>query len=173
MGRDFKKKEMDESGDIQKHDNGMCVAHGCPLYGSISTSVHGSHSWLCNQHFRAPVANWQTVTARIRKNMLLVNLAKEIRMAQNGMNFDVQGWIGRLQDAGMMEYAPTSQDRTKDTGRLSPRLWLSRIEKTLYGITMAGMDVEQRTSGSVTGAEILMDEIEKFLKAHWLNGFVA
>lgn len=142
-----------------------CSAHGCPMPGSISHSVHGSHSWLCHMHFRAPVGNWQSLTEKIRQQSILVNMIKEIRQAQNGKHFDLRGWYGVLDNAGLLEYYAGNADRSK-SGRLSPRLWLSRLEKTLYGIVMAGMDEEEKSYGLSGNAEQLMDQIEVFLKAH-------
>jgi hypothetical protein len=158
-----------------KHDDAPafkpgCSAHGCTMPGSISNSTHGSHSWLCHMHFRAPVSNWQTVTDRIRKNYMLVNLIKEIRNAQNGGQFDYKGWMATLTNSGLEQYWLQDTDRSKSTGKYSPRMWLARMEKTLYGIVMQGMDeeIQSTTSSSI---ENLMDEIEKFLKGHGMNGF--
>lgn len=149
-------------------NDGKCTAHGCPMPGSISHSVHGSHSWLCHMHFRASVSNWQKLTEKIRQHSMLVNLIKEIRMAQNGKPFDLRGWYSILENAGRLEYYAGKDDRSK-SGRLSPRLWLSRLEKTLYGLVMAGMDEEEKSSGIASNAEKLMEHIEEFLKAHQLG----
>jgi hypothetical protein len=167
MARDFKRAASGDEGETPQskssNASGNCSAHGCTMPGSISHSVHGSNTWLCHMHFRAQVSNWQSLTSRIRNESVLVNLIKEIRMAQNGKHFDLRGWYAILENAGLLNYYAGSSDRGK-SGKLSPRIWLGRLEKALYGIVMAGMDEEEKASGSSSNAESLMEQIEQFLK---------
>jgi hypothetical protein len=164
MARDFKKAAAAESAEVVKIDTSKCTAHGCPMHGSLTSSVNGSDSWTCSMHFRAHISNWQKTTQRIREHMPLVNLIKEIRMAQNGKPFDYSLWMSRLAGTNP-EYIPGDEDRRRN-GRLSMRMWQNRLEKLLFATVMPGMDEEEKSEGQARNAEEIMNQIEDFLKAH-------
>lgn len=141
-----------------------CAAHGCPLHGSISSSVSGGSMFMCAMHFRAHASNWHEVTARIRRNMTLVNLIREIRMTQNGRPFDYKTWMATLSHSAP-QYIPNDDDRRRN-GKFSMRKWQERLEKELFALVMPGMDGEQSGNGQSRNAEEIMNHIEDFLKAH-------
>ncbi len=43
-----------------------CLAHGCPLPGSVSESTRPPHNWLCRFHFGEPAQSWQEITRKVR-----------------------------------------------------------------------------------------------------------
>lgn len=171
MARDFDRKKA-ASGDDSKTEiianNGQCGAHGCPMHGSINSSVTGGGMWLCNMHFRANPSNWHTVTQRIRARSILVNLAHEIRKSQNGTPFDYRSWLERLNETGSEELIPNDKDR-RPNKTLSMRMWLSRLEKTLFSEVMPGMDSEEVSAGTASNSEEIMNRIEDFLKTHRIS----
>lgn len=164
MARDFKKAAAVDDTPTVPVNTSKCAAHGCPFPGSITSSVNGSDGWTCSMHFRAHISNWQNLTQRIRANMLLVNLIKEIRFTQNGRPFDYSLWMARLASTNP-EYIPNDSDR-RANGKLSMRMWQSRLEKALFGMVMPGMDEEEKSEGQARNAEEIMNHIEDFLKTH-------
>lgn len=150
-------------------DHGQCGAHGCPMPGSINSSVTGGGLWLCHMHFRASSSNWHTVTQRIRARSLLVNLIHEIRKSQNGTPFDYRSWLERLKETGFDAFIPGNDDR-RPNNTLSMRMWLNRLEKTLFAEVMPGMEYEDASAGTSSNSEEIMNQIEAFLKNHRMGG---
>jgi hypothetical protein len=53
MARDFKRAASGDDGNIPARDRNKCAAHGCPMPGTIATSIYGSNTWFCRNHFDA------------------------------------------------------------------------------------------------------------------------
>lgn len=145
---------------------GVCMAYGCPMFGTITSSTSGhSDSWLCHPHFRAEPSQWAQVTTNIKNNMLLANLVREIRLAHNGKQFDVRGHIASLKMNGHDDYIPCELDR-RPNGTLSMRLWLSRLEKKLFSLSHQGLSMAVTEAKPNNNSELVMDMIDDFIKSH-------
>ena len=171
MARDFKKASAVDDTPTDAINSRQCFANGCPLHGSVTSSVTGSSNWFCAMHFRAHSSNWHEVTARIRRNMTLVNLIREIRMTQNGRPFDYKTWMATLSHSAP-QYIPNDDDRRRN-GKFSMRKWQERLDKELFALVMPGMDGEQAGFGQSRNAEEIMNHIEDFLKAHSMERVAA
>jgi len=49
-----------------KVSQSTCIAHGCPLPGTVSDDLRGAGPWMCSAHKRAQPSDWPAVTERIR-----------------------------------------------------------------------------------------------------------
>lgn len=160
----WKKAEVEE--EKPSRPFGTCMAYGCPMAGSLAKSTSGEeHNWMCQLHFEAEPYQWQEVTHILKSNMVLVTLIREIRLAKSGKLFDVSGRIAALKLNGFDDLVPNNLDRRSD-GKLSISKWQSRVETVLYKKVKRLASRTQVTEQKPTSKDLLMDQIDDFLKLH-------
>lgn len=58
-----------------------CIAHGCPLLGTMSNSLNGSDQWYCRFHNGRDVSQFDKVSLRINLHLALINHANRVERA--------------------------------------------------------------------------------------------
>lgn len=64
--------------DEKEYQGSGCLAHGCPLPGSMSASTDGQGKWYCRHHFgKKPMEN-DGITAKINNNIWINEAATRL-----------------------------------------------------------------------------------------------
>ena len=71
-----------------------CMAHGCPLPGTVTDSTKGGGPWTCSPHRRAAPDQWPAISERANANPWLLRALA--RIAHDGESLELAHKVGEF-----------------------------------------------------------------------------
>lgn len=150
MGKFYAVKGEDDKGK-EAFLGHCCVAHGCPLVGSISDATDGSGAYRCWAHDRAEESSqWPYLTAGIRANAWLFRMADKVMWVPL---YEVERSAGPIEEylttKGRSDLQRTQNDgRWPDTLTHEPRsFWVQRLRGAAFEAAMGYVSEHWTPSG--------------------------
>lgn len=115
--------------DGEQRQQATCIAHGCPLPGTVCDDTKGGGPWMCSAHRHARSEQWQEVTGRIREVDWVWRALN--RLATEGHTDEFEAQVSRVcQQRGFGDWARSDLEE--------PAQWVYRLRLAAVGYGVSG-----------------------------------